>query len=91
MVVKRILYLVVSYIVFTIINFLLLQLRIYNVELAIMFTISVIGNIFMYGIIFKKELKKKINIIMGIIGIVLSLMSVTSALMVDFIIIMNDF
>lgn len=91
MVVKRILYLVVSYIVFTIINFLLLQLRIYNVELAIMFTISVIGNIFMYGIIFKKELKKKINIIIGIIGIVLSLMSVTSALMVDFIIIMNDF
>ena len=91
MVVKRILYLVVSYIGFTIINFLLLKLRIYNVELAIMFTISVIGNIFMYGIIFKKELKKKINIIMGIIGIVLSLMSVTSALMVDFIIIMNDF
>lgn len=91
MVVKRILYLVVSYIGFTIINFLLLQLRIYNVELAIMFTISVIGNIFMYGIIFKKELKKKINIIMGIIGIALSLMSVTSALMVDFIIIMDDF
>ena len=91
MVVKRILYLVLSYIGLTIINFLLLQLRIYNVELAIMFTISVIGNIFMYGIIFKKELKKKINIIMGIIGIVLSLMSVTSALMVDFIIIMNDF
>lgn len=89
---KRILYLVISYIGFIIINFLLLKLRMYNVELMIMCIVSIAGNILLYIFMFNiKELKRIINIITLFSGLVLSLLSIVSAVIIDFMIIMNNF